>query len=76
MHAQQVDKVDWVNVEIPPSAKEAEVSYRKVLREMKKLGITLDDLPEDVQQSMLHLHQNALLVCYIERRKRDNERDS
>lgn len=49
-----------------PSPTNAEVeaahAYGGILRSMKRLGLEVDDMPDDVAQSMLALHQNAQMV--------------
>lgn len=35
--------------------------YRKFLRDMKKAGLKVEDMPLDVAQSALVIHQQALL---------------
>lgn len=46
--------------------------YRNLLREMKRRGLKVDDMPADVAESFLALHQRALL---IEGRKRNHVKD-
>jgi hypothetical protein len=48
-------------------AKQFATSYRKILRQIKRRGLDLNEAPQEVQQSALALHQNALLVEKIER---------
>ncbi len=52
---------------IPAYAKEAADNYRKMLRENKRLGLSGVDMPPDVADSALALHQNALSVYWAER---------
>lgn len=53
-------------IEIPEANKRIADEYRDALRKMKRTGISLDDMPEDVGKSMLALHQNALAVYWAE----------
>jgi hypothetical protein len=41
--------------------------YRKLLREMKRAGLTIEDMPPHIAESALQVHQYALL---IERKRR------
>jgi hypothetical protein len=36
--------------------------YHKFLRDMKKAGLKVEDMPEDVAQASLKIHQHALLI--------------
>jgi hypothetical protein len=63
----QVEEEKLQNYE---QAKKFEVSYRKILRQMKKDGIKLEDAPKEVQEAALALHQNAIAVCGHEREVR------
>lgn len=42
--------------------REFRVWYHKFLRDMKKAGLKVDDMPEEVAQSALAVHQRALEI--------------
>jgi hypothetical protein len=46
-----------------------EMTYRKLLAEMKRLGLKVEDMPDEVGQSALVLHQEALLEWMREKKK-------
>ena len=56
-------------VDIKTARKYAE-SYRKILRQAKRAGISFTDAPEAVQEAALALHQNALMVHEHDRKVR------
>jgi hypothetical protein len=47
--------------------RESAIAYRRILRDMKRLRLKVDDLPLDAQESMLAMHQNALDVMWEDR---------
>ena len=51
--------------------KELAVEYQKFLQQMKKNGMGVQDIPEELQQGFLALHQNALLVTKLEREQKE-----
>jgi len=48
--------------------------YRKTLRQMKKAGLKVEDMPVDVAQAALALHQHALAVEGMQRAERRAEK--
>jgi hypothetical protein len=48
-------------------AKQIASDYRRFLRQMKAAKLKIADMPDDVAQSALVLHQHALLVTLMER---------
>lgn len=52
------------------TAREYAITYRKLLRQAKRAGISFTDGPADVQAAALALHQNALRVQEHDRRKK------
>jgi len=49
-----------------PQHKAIANSYREAILSAKRQGIDFADAPDDVQESLLALHQNALLVWQYE----------
>ena len=49
--------------------REFRILYRKFLREMKKENLKIEDMPENVAQSALIVHQEALRIETKRRRQ-------
>ena len=45
-------------------------NYRKTMRQIKEAGLTIVDMPPDVAEAVLALHQHALAVEDMKRRER------
>jgi hypothetical protein len=64
----------WFMNNVPEANRRLAEEYRKFLREMKRMDFKVEDLPEDLQESMLRLHQNALMVCWADRQEADRKK--
>lgn len=58
---------DFEIIPVPQANRDAAVFYDKLLRDMKRKGIKVDDLTEEAARSMLIMHHNALLVWYADK---------
>lgn len=58
-------------IEIPEANVRAATEYDKTLRLMKRRGIKVEHLSQEAAESMLYLHQNALLVYMLKKRNAD-----
>lgn len=50
-------------------------TLRQIRREMKKKGLTIDDMPDDVAESYLVLHQHELDLIAEQRLSKQKEDD-
>lgn len=57
---------------IPDYARQAADEYRRMLREIKRQGLSMNDLPADVAEAWLALHQNALTVYWLDKQEKKN----
>lgn len=51
---------------IAKGQKEAAEFYRSLLRQMRREGVSLDEIPPNLEDAFRELHANAIFVYYAE----------